>query len=385
MNTTFRNLFSVGSIALALCMLVYGGFLIRKNSPKTPTTPIRFDPPTNPSVDSSLHGQHDGTGRFVSGVGIIEPAGEAITIGSQLPGIVAKVLVAPGDQVQSGDPILQLDDRTARSNVSLARSELKSQQAKLQELLGQIAPQRARVDAALAMKNQFESSLKYTKQELDRAETLFKKNAVSEEEIGQRRMNVEIGQARLAEADAKYREAQASLNLLESESGAPTIQVQEVAVEQASASLYKEEVTLELHTLRAPIASTVLQVKVRVGEFIPASVLANPLITLGVTNPFHVRVDIDEADIPRFDWQANAYASVRGRPEVRVPLIFVRREPYVIPKKTLNGGVSERVDTRVLQLIYSVSPENIQAAPGQQVDVYIQEQETHGSQSNKPL
>lgn len=34
------------------------------------------------------------------------------------------------------------------------------------------------------------------------------------------------------------------------------------------------------------------------------------------------------------------YASVRGRPEVKVALEFVRIEPDVIPKKTLNGGVS---------------------------------------------
>jgi hypothetical protein len=94
---------------------------------------------------------------------------------------------------------------------------------------------------------------------------------------------------------------------------------------------------------------------------------------LGVTSPLHIRVEIDESDIPRFQSQANAYASVRGRPEVKVALDFVRMEPYVIPKKTLNGGVSERVDTRVLQIIYSVLPTQIEAITGQQVDVYIEE------------
>jgi hypothetical protein len=119
--------------------------------------------------------------------------------------------------------------------------------------------------------------------------------------------------------------------------------------------------------------ATVLQVKIRVGEFAPAAVLATPLMILGVTNPLHIRVDIDESEIPRFHESAKAYASVRGRPDVKVEIQFVRSEPYVVPKKSLNGGVSERVDTRVLQIIYSVLPNNIDAITGQQVDVYIEE------------
>lgn len=145
-------------------------------------------------------------------------------------------------------------------------------------------------------------------------------------------MNLEIAEARVAESDAKYRESAAMLSLLDNATGAPTIEVQRVVVDQAKAALAKEEVTLQLHTIVAPKSSSVLQVKVRVGEFVPASVLANPLITLGVTNPYHVRVDIDEADIPRIRPSAKAFASVRGRPELQVPLTFIRAEPYVIPK-----------------------------------------------------
>ncbi len=131
--------------------------------------------------------------------------------------------------------------------------------------------------------------------------------------------------------------------------------------------------TLELHRVMAPRDSDVLQVKIREGEFAAAAALSTPLMVLGVVDPLHVRVDIDESEIPRFSAEAPAFASVRGRPAVKVPLAFVRTEPYVVPKKTLNGGVSERVDTRVLQIIYSVSPKSIQAIPGQQVDVYIEE------------
>ncbi len=199
------------------------------------------------------------------------------------------------------------------------------------------------------------------------------KEAISTEELELRRVNVETTLARLLEAEARHREAQASLDQLDGANGAPSIEVQRVAVEQARAALAKEEVNLQLHTITAPKDCTVLQLKVRVGEFVPATVLANPILTLGVMNPLHVRVDIDESDIPRLKTTARAYASVRGRPNDRVPLTFVRKEPFVIPKRSLTGGVNERVDTRVLQVIYSVAPESIQAVAGQQVDIYIQE------------
>ena len=260
-------------------------------------------------------------------------------------------------------PLFVLDQRTAIANVNVARSNLVAQHAKLQELLGQIEPQRARVDAADAQRRQFEAARNNAKQELDRIEVLKGKSAISEEEVGQRRLTLLVAEARVQEAEARFREASASLDLLAGKEHAPTIDVQKAAVEQAQAALAREEVALELHTILAPKDSTVLQVKVRSGEFVPASVLANPLITLGVTNPYHVRVDIDEADIPRFQTSARAFASVRGRPKVRVPLTFVRSEPYVIPKRTLNGGVSERVDTRVLQIIYSVSTASHSSGP----------------------
>jgi hypothetical protein len=44
----------------------------------------------------------------------------------------------------------------------------------------------------------------------------------------------------------------------------------------------------------------------------------------------------------------------------------------VIPKKSLTGGSTERVDTRVLQVIYQFDPPNRPLYVGQQVDVYIE-------------
>jgi hypothetical protein len=92
---------------------------------------------------------------------------------------------------------------------------------------------------------------------------------------------------------------------------------------------------------------------------------------LGDLEKLHVRVDIDEHDIPRFRPGAPARAMLRGNPGVEFPLTFVRVEPYVVPKKSLTGDNSERVDTRVLQVIYSVDSSTSNLYVGQQMDAFI--------------
>ena len=46
-------------------------------------------------------------------------------------------------------------------------------------------------------------------------------------------------------------------------------------------------------------------------------------------------------------------------------------EPFVVPKKSLTGDSTERVDTRVLQVIYRVEDDALPLFVGQQMDVFI--------------
>ena len=115
----------------------------------------------------------------------------------------------------------------------------------------------------------------------------------------------------------------------------------------------------------------ILQLNVRVGQF-AALTWKEPMIVLGDVNHLHVRVDIDENDLPYFEKGTRAIATLKGRPNVRFPLEFVYVEPYVIPKQSLTGSNSERVDTRVLQVVYALPDKRpIDVYVGQQMDVYL--------------
>jgi hypothetical protein len=51
---------------------------------------------------------------------------------------------------------------------------------------------------------------------------------------------------------------------------------------------------------------------------------------------------------------------------------YIRVEPYVVPKRSLTGDSTERVDTRVLQVIYSFYKGALPIYVGQQMDVFIE-------------
>ena len=131
------------------------------------------------------------------------------------------------------------------------------------------------------------------------------------------------------------------------------------------------ETNLDRLTVQAPIDGQVLQVNIRLGEYAPTGVLDTPLMMIGSVNRLNIRVDIDENDAWRFQPGAPARAYLRGNRDLSVALRFEYVEPYVVPKRSLTGASSERVDTRVLQVVYSFENGVIPAYIGQQVDVFI--------------
>src|SRR4029450_302411 len=108
-----------------------------------------------------------------------------------------------------------------------------------------------------------------------------------------------------------------------------------------------------------------------VGEYAPAGSLATPLMMIGNTQVLHVRVDVDENDAWRGRSDAKANGYVRGNRDITTGLRFVRIEPYVVPKRSLTGDSTERVDTRVLQVLYAFEKEKLPVDVGQQMDVFV--------------
>jgi hypothetical protein len=55
-------------------------------------------------------------------------------------------------------------------------------------------------------------------------------------------------------------------------------------------------------------------------------------------------------------------------------------EAYVVPKRSLTGESTERVDTRVMQVVYSFKRGRLPIYPGQLMDVYIEDRAPRSDQ-----
>lgn len=248
---------------------------------------------------------------FVAGSGIIESISENIAIASPLAGVIRAVFVKAGDTVEAGHALFALDDRDARAELEVRNAQRQRASAQLADAQTQLSLYKSVADTRAIMRG----------------------------ELLKRESSVAVAQAGLAEAESQ---------------------------------VHATETTLERMTIRSPISGTVLQLRARVGEFAPAQVMPTPLMVVGTVNPLAVRVDVDENDAWRVEAGKGAQGILRGNTTISFPLTFVRFEPYVIPKRSLTGESTERVDTRVLQVVYSFDKKDLPIFVGQLVDVFIE-------------
>jgi multidrug efflux pump subunit AcrA (membrane-fusion protein) len=337
---------------LAVAGVVLAVYTVAAQNKPQPVTPPVAEPASSPYETK------------VPGAGLVEPSTEFIAVGTHVPGVVTSVHVKAGDRVKAGDPLFGIDDRTLRADLAARETAVRVAQAQLEKLLA--SPRPEDVPPAEARVREAESQLADLKAQLAMWENLPDKRAVSAEELSRRRFGVATAEARLAQARSE-------LALIRAGAWGPDVEIAKANVAAARSEADRVRTELERLTVRAPVEGEVLKVNVRPGEFAPAGPLDAPLMTLGETSVLHVRVDIDENDAWRVRPGAKGRAFVRGNSKLSVPITFVRFEPYVIPKRSLTGASGERVDTRVLQVIYAFRHEELPMVfVGQQMDVYIE-------------
>jgi HlyD family secretion protein len=255
---------------------------------------------------------------YVEGTGITEASTGNIAIGTPVSGIVTAIDVSWGEKVAAGATLFAIDDRAVQA---------------------QLLPAQAKVKQA-------EADLAKTENLLKIAGGLAVGSSISKVAMQNRRYDVAIKRAALAAAKAQ---------------------------------VARLKIAIARHTVKAPVAGTVLQINTRVGEFAQSGALSPPLMLFGDDSRLYLRVNVDEDDAWRVRAGAPAVAFVRGNPHLKTALKFVRFEPYVIPKPSLTGRSTERTDTRVLQVIYSFPHANLPVYVGQEMDAFIKAPPAGGS------
>lgn len=314
-------------------------------------------PPQQPPLDPS-RSPYKAT---LAGAGIVEPRSENIAVGAHLAGIVTEVFVKVGQRVEKGAPLFQIDARQQQAELAARLAQLESSMADLRRL--EAMPRAEDLPVSEATVEKARADLKAQQDQVSRSEQLFAKKVNSAEELVQRQQSFAAARALLLHAEAEDAKLKA---------GAWTEDIAVAKAQVARMKVLAEQTRVEIERLqvKSPICGTILRVDVRPGEFVGAPP-GQELIVLGDIDVLHVRVDIDEQDLPRFRPGLTGRGFVRGDAKKPLNLSFVRVEPYAQPKKSLTGSGTERVDTRVLQVIYAVQPSDQTIYVGQQFDVYL--------------
>ncbi|MEM7601142.1 MAG: efflux RND transporter periplasmic adaptor subunit [Verrucomicrobiota bacterium] len=250
--------------------------------------------------------------RGIGASGIIEAIRENTSIGVPMPALVTDVKVEVWDRVEKGDRLMILDDRELAARLVTETAELELRRAELRR----------------------------AQRQYDRFVRIGKGPAVAEEEFDRREDDLLVAKAHLAKAQS---------------------------------SIDSTKLLLDRFIVRAPISGTILQVNIRSGEYaVPGS--ETPPMVIGFIDELQVRADVDEQLAARVQPGARAVAYRKGETENPIPLTFLRIEPYIIPKQSLTGSSTERVDTRVLPVLFSFQKrDDLKVYVGQQVDVFIEE------------
>lgn len=310
---------------------------------------------------------------FIFGVGVVESEHGNILIGASINRIVDKVPVIAGMKVKKGDELIKFENSDLQADLVI--QELAYQQALANVRKLKSLPRKEDVQSAEAAVKSAESDLAQALSLYRMVQGLSDPRALSQEEVNRRAYAYET-------AKAKLDQAQAELNKIQSGAWKPELEIAQLEAMQAQANIRRIKTNIQRTIVKSPIDGIVLLVKIHQGEVPALDTYLNPLMILGNTEEKYLKVSINQFDVPYFRSEASAVAFLQGDSRFDFPLEFVRVEPILVSKQNLTNDIMEKIDTRVLNVIYKIKNDALQIYPGQQMDVYIEANYSSGKQND---
>ena len=275
--------------------------------------PPAFTPASNPYED----------GIYAEGiVETLQASGSNINIYPEVPGTVEQIFVTEDQDVLAGAPLLAINNSVQKAATEQAKAQINASRAALKTSEDAYQKQKAAFDI---------DPRAVSKDALDGAK----------DAVGLARANLEVSQKQY---------------------------------ETASSLLSK-------YQINSLAAGKIISINTAVGSYISAqgvydtySQQNHPIMVMGSSgSALAVRCYVDEVLLQRLPnaGEIDAYMFIRGSTS-KIPLKIVRLQPNVSPKIELSNQRTERVDVRVLPVIFSFEkPKDMTIYPGQLVDVYI--------------
>jgi len=325
--------------------------------------PVAKPPAAAPSVNPYARG--------IAASGTVEAASRNVMVSAAESGLVLDVLAQVGDRVKKGQVLAHLDARLLEAEKlrleagkAVAQAELARLKAEPRE--EELPPLRAAVQRAKVV-------VADSKDMVEEMESARKQGAGSQTELNRRRYAIDVALANLAVAEA-------NLALAEKGAWAPVVAAAEARVAAAEAELGAIAIRMQRLVIVSPIDGVVLKRGIEPGEFAAAAGAGGMTMSsgggaafaIGDIDTLRVRARVDEEDLSQLREGAKGMARIRGVNPEDVALTMVRIEPLAEAKMSLMGTTTERVDTRVVEVLFEVQgTTKVRLFPGQAVDVFI--------------
>ena len=326
--------------------------------------PPVFQPVTNPYTTA------------IYANGIIESdqaSGSNINIFPEVSGPVIQILVHEGQVVTAGTALVSIDPSVQKATAAQLGLQAEAALAVLNELK---AEPRAEVLAiAAAQVEQAKANQKFAVDQYakDQASYDLDPRSISMDAVDTAKDGVGQATSALAVADRQWALTQAGAWSFDIASQEKQYQALNQAAQAADALLLK-------YVVRAQVDGVVMTINATVGTYVSpqgaydAYVEGYTQLVVMAAPQDHlaVRCYVDEILVSRLPAAGHmrAQMSIRGS-DVKVPLEFVRIQPYVSPKLELSNQRAEKVDLRVLPVIFRFAKDAAPVYPGQLVDVFI--------------
>ncbi len=338
------------SIVLAVAGVVLGLLTARTAFQEAPAIPLSRQPSINPF------------GRGIAALGKIESKEREIQLAAPQPGLVMQVYASVGDEVKAGQALFELDSRMLQADLVRAESAVAAEEAEIQRW--HALPRAEDIPPLQAVVEQYRSQVGDRQERLRLTKEAREKGAANDRDVSR-------DQFALDEASASLRRAEADLAKMVAGGWTPDLAVAQARLDRAKAELEALRLLKERMTVRAPRDGVILRREIEPGEYASAD-NARPAMVLGSPKSLYVRAQVDEEDIGLASRLTSAVARTRGAVVEQFELKLVRIEPFARPKVDLTGSNVERVDTRVIDVVFSITRlPGIPLFPGQAVDVFV--------------
>ena len=311
--------------------------------------------------------------------GIIESdqtSGSNINVYPEVSGPVTQVLVKEGQSISAGAPLLKIDDSVQKQTTAQLLSQAEAALALLKELKAE--PRKETLDIAKAQVVLADANVKAARDQYDKDRAAYDADphSISKSVLDIAEDAVHQALAALEVARRQYDLTKAGAWSYDIANQQKTYDSLKQAYDAANALLVKYTVMAQKDGVVLALYATASSYASPQGVYDTYTQGQDPILVLGPPQEYlAVRCFVDEILVSRLPnaWHIRAQMAVRGS-DLKVPLEFVRVQPYVTPKIELSNERQEQVDLRVLPVIFRFRKQDAPVYPGQEVDVYIGQQ-----------